>query len=93
MANALKDLGNSAKAIEAYEKVLKFQSNYIPALSNTGVVLKDFGKRDEAISVYKKILNIESENVKAHLNISDLVKYRAGDPQISKVCKLIFSEI
>lgn len=54
MANALKDLGNSAEAIEAYEKVLKFQSNYIPALSNMGVVLKDFGKRDEAISVYKK---------------------------------------
>ena len=54
MANALKDLGNSAEAIEAYEKVLKFQSNYIPALSNMSVVLKDFGKRDEAISVYKK---------------------------------------
>jgi tetratricopeptide (TPR) repeat protein len=89
MGNALQLQGKFEAAIEAYNKALAIKPDYAEAYRNMGVTHLEQGKFERAVEAYKTALNIKPDYAEAHRNISNLIKYKLNDPQISTVNELL----
>lgn len=63
MANALQGMKLADLASISFDKALKLDSNYIPALMGKAAIYNDAGKQDNAIALYNKVI---SQNITYH---------------------------
>jgi hypothetical protein len=68
--NALKELMRFDDALNAYERAITFNPNYIEAYSNRGVALQELKHIDEAINYFDKAISLEPEYAEANFNKS-----------------------
>ena len=73
--NALQEIGNYEKAIECYDKSLKFDFENEFAWTNRGIALAGLGKYDDAIECYKKAVGGHPENWRAWSNWGNALNY------------------
>lgn len=67
--NAYRKLGMATESLDAYQKALQIDPNFVPALLNTGMLQYRLKKIPEALSSFEKVLTIEPRNVRALNNI------------------------
>jgi tetratricopeptide (TPR) repeat protein len=70
-------LGNTEKAMELYDRVLKRNPCKMTALNNKGVMLDSTGKYDEAVEYFNKALSSVPENVHVLCN-KGITLYKNG---------------
>ena len=55
--------GDSAKAIESFDKAISMNNTHEPSRLNKGIVLYyDFGKADEAIATWEGVLKLNPDS-------------------------------
>ena len=75
MGNALKEQGDLDKAIEAYRKCIRLQSNFTAdCYNNMGVALKDQGKLEDALEAFNKTIKLKHDHTAAYNNMSIILK-------------------
>jgi tetratricopeptide (TPR) repeat protein len=70
---------NLQDAQNYYQKVLKIDSNYTPALNNLGVIYKNLQENQKARDCYEKAIEINPNYANAHLNLGVLFKELGND--------------
>lgn len=70
--------GNLAAALQAYDRVLGLRPGFVPALSNSAVVLVRLGRYEEAIDRYRQALDLEPENTAIRVNLA-LAHYKRAE--------------
>ena len=89
LGNALKDLGRLDEAITVFNKALDLKGDNAATFNNIGLTQKDQGKLEEARESFNRALSLKSDYARAHRNLSTLVKYKMGNPQIKSVDELL----
>ena len=89
LGNALKDLGRLDEAITVFNKALDLKGDNAATFNNIGLTQKDQGKLEEAKESFNRALSLKSDYARAHRNLSTLVKYKLGNPQIKSVDELL----
>ncbi len=77
------------EAITHFRHALALKPTYARAHNNLGAALEREGKLEEAICHYEKALAIAPDDVKVHHNLAFTRKYKAGDPEFSRIEKLL----
>ena len=62
------------EAIEAYQKAIRIQPNYVDAYNNLGVVLIDHEKLEESVQIYQKTLEIQPNYADAYNNLGNALR-------------------
>ena len=70
-------------------KVLSINPDFASAYLNMGIAFQEQNKPKKAVEAYKKLLKIVPDCAEGHRNLSALIHYKPGDPQINIVNKLI----
>jgi tetratricopeptide (TPR) repeat protein len=70
-------------------KVLSINPDFASAYLNMGIAFQEQNKPKKAVEAYKKLLEIVPDCAEGHRNLSALIHYKLGDPQINIVNKLI----
>ncbi len=83
------ELGLFENAVATFEKAVKCKPDYAEAYCNLGGALKGLGKSDKAQECYEKAIKLKPDYAEAHRNLSTLKKYKANDPQIRTMEKLL----
>jgi protein O-mannosyl-transferase len=73
--------GQSAQAMDHYQKALEILPNFAEAHYNLGIVLADQGRYIEALEHYRRALEIRPNYAEAHYNLGNLL---AGQGQIAE---------
>lgn len=80
------------KAINQYDKALKYQINQIPSIYNKGLAYLSLRNYDEASDCFNSILELDSNNITAHLQIAEILKvkgkYKEAKERCNKVLKI-----
>jgi predicted Zn-dependent protease len=61
--------GNSQAALERYQKALRIDANFYPALNNMGTLLQQQGKNAQAKEAFLKAAEINPEDGEAYINL------------------------
>jgi tetratricopeptide (TPR) repeat protein len=91
-ASVLNRIGDQARALEIYEKVLKNYPNQARAQMSYGHTLKTVGRLDEAIEAYKKCIYLSPEVGEAYWSLANLKTFRFSDEDIDNMRKQVTTE-
>ena len=69
--------GNSAAAIQHYQKALQFDASYYPALNNLGTIYERQGKHAQAEQAFLKALKINPNDGESYINLGHVL-YEQG---------------
>jgi tetratricopeptide (TPR) repeat protein len=91
LANSYKSLYLNNFAIENFEKCLKINPNYLPALINFAVLKKEINDHDGAIRLYKTALNIKPNpnEIKILFSLAELYKQKGEIENSKKILEKI----
>ncbi len=65
--------GDLARAIQAYEKVIELEPNYVEAYNNLAIVYQEMGDWENARLTYQKSIELNPRYEKAHNNLGILL--------------------
>jgi Tfp pilus assembly protein PilF/LysM repeat protein len=69
LAVSYQKLGEKAKALEQYRKVIEIDPMNVEAHNNLGVIYKDMGKMNLAVKEFQTVLSMNPRQEKAHNNL------------------------
>jgi Flp pilus assembly protein TadD len=72
--------GEVLRAIQAYQKVIELDPNYIEAYNNLGIIYQEIGKMEDALRAYQKAVQINPRYEKAHNNMG-IIFYLKGEDE------------
>ena len=75
--NKEQEKGNSEAALERYQKALRIDPNFYPALNNMGTLFEKQGKHDQAREAFLKAAEINPDDGEAHINLGHVL-YEEG---------------
>jgi tetratricopeptide (TPR) repeat protein len=86
LSNAYCDAGEYTKCLDATQKALQMQPDYVPAYINAGSANMALGRLDEAIALAKKALSYDPDNKIAHddLNVWERERMVVGNSIMRK---------
>jgi len=93
LGSARSNLGNTKKAREAYKSALNLDSNFIAALTNLALLEGQSGDQDLAVKLYYKALLLRPTDGEIYSDLSRFKKFSKNDPDITKMKKLMGSNI
>lgn len=70
LGGALFEQGQTAPAIDDYQKALDIQPDFLEARYNLAAALNSLGRYTEAVSEYRKAMDIAPNNAEAHNNLA-----------------------
>ena len=68
-----------AKAIQAYQKVIEIDPNYIEAYNNLGIIYQEMGDLESALKTYRRAIEINPKYEKGLNNIGILLHLKGED--------------
>lgn len=71
--------GEMAKAIQAYQKVIEIDPNYIEAYNNLGIIYQEIGDLESALKTYRRAIEINPKYEKGLNNIGILLHLKGED--------------
>jgi len=78
------ELGDSAGAVESYNRALELNPIYVSALFNRGLALRDLGRLDEAKVDFTRIVGLKrGEAPRALINLG-LIAFDQGDTELGE---------
>ena len=80
LADALRERGQCAPAVEQYRIVTRLRPDYRDAFNNMGICLAETRRIDAAREAFDRAVAIDPSFVRAHNNLGGLARL-AGDPQ------------
>jgi len=83
IAKSYKDKGETSKAVETYERLLKIDASCSSAWSNLGLIHHEAGRVADAKYALKQALLYNPENPYAHVNLANVL-YRNGEFEEAK---------
>jgi Flp pilus assembly protein TadD len=83
IAKSYKDKGQTSKAIETYEQLLKIDASCSSAWSNLGLIHHEAGRVSDAKYALKQALLYNPENPFAHVNLANVL-YKNGEFEEAK---------
>lgn len=75
--NKDRENGNTTAALEHYQKALRIDADFYPALNNMGALLEQQGNHAQAEAVFRKAAEINPEDGEAFINIGHVL-YEQG---------------
>lgn len=88
LANSLHALDRHAEAIAEYEAALAARPDNAAAASNLGTALRELGRLDEARRAFERAVELAPERAGFHLNLAEVKRFAAGDPQLDALAAL-----
>ncbi len=67
IGNIFLKLGRTEDAIEWYERSLKINNNYAPAINNVAKIKRQSGNNQEAVNLFKQAIQSDPQHVKAYI--------------------------
>ena len=78
-------------AIQAYQKVIELDPNYIEAYNNLGIIYQEIGKPEEALKTYQKAVQINPRYEKAYNNMGIIFQLKGEDEKAMEAFKKVLS--
>ena len=92
LGNVLLALGLFEEAISSYRKLITNKPTHLPGIFNLANAYRDKGDQESAKRLYSRILHIEPMHSEAHHAITELAKYKNGDPHLRQILELMKNE-
>lgn len=73
-ANRLKKQGRLDDALEAYDKAIALQSDFVSAWNNSAIVLHNQGRFSEAIQRYQQVLALQPDRISLYNNLGNALQ-------------------
>jgi len=93
LGSALSNLGNTKKAREAFKSALDRDPNFIAALTNLALLEGQSGDQKSAVTLYYKVILLQPTDGEIYSDLSRFKKFSENDPDITKMEKLMNSNI
>jgi len=81
------NLGNHAKAIEAYKRAIRIDPDYASAYYNLGTSYNSLGLYKDAIGTCKQAIRIDPDHVKAYINLGFAYAHLGLHEDAIEACK------
>jgi len=88
LANSLHALERHGEAIAQYEAALAASPGNAVAASNLGTALREMGRLAEARRAFEQAVALAPERAGFHLNLAEVKRFTAGDPQLAALERL-----
>jgi tetratricopeptide (TPR) repeat protein len=74
------------EALEAYDKAIELDPNYVQAYNNKGAALVGLGRYREALEAYDKAIELDPNNVQAYVNKGKvLINLKREDEKVLRI--------
>ncbi|MGO8917429.1 MAG: tetratricopeptide repeat protein [Stellaceae bacterium] len=83
LANSLHALERHGEAIAQYEAAMAARPGNAVAASNLGTALREMGRLTEARRAFESAVALAPERAGFHLNLAEIKRFAAGDPQLA----------
>ena len=77
-----KNLNNSTKAIECFQKALSIKPNQISTLNHLGIIFSHLGQSRKALQYFRKIIDFKPDSHRAHRHMSLVTDYKTDKRHI-----------
>ena len=85
LGTALAEQGRTSEAVPHLERGIALNPNHADALNTLGNIAKHEGRFTEALAYYDRAIAIRPDYGQAHLNRSEIKRFRPGDPEIASL--------
>ena len=93
LGSARSKLGNTKSARDAYKSALAYDPNFIAALTNLALLEGQSGDQKLALKLYYKVLLLQPADGEIYSDLSRFKKFSENDADITKMEKLMNSNI
>ena len=87
------NLGDIKRARNAYHSALDLDPSFIAALTNLALIEGQSGDMETAVKLYNKVLLLQPTDCEIYKDLSRFKKFSENDPDITKMKKLMASNI
>ena len=70
LAGCLRELGDLDEALDACQRGLSLDPNYVPALTNLGIILDAQGRFADAVAAYRRAVTVDPAYAQGHANLA-----------------------